>query len=244
MTDNLIPDYLQPALMRLESTRAAHLENARLMDETATAIARAVEQKTELEQENGSDTSAWRAAFRAGGAVLTGELKQRRIEQIARRELAQECGNLMETLEFESDRLKAACDSTARAYRQAHHTVMSLYAEHELDIALRETCAAIVRAMRLQVLVLQNPLANTTGHQGYTEPETAVIHQVKSWLERKIKDGHINLKDEPVLQKTGLSASSLPHMKYGIAATPGQRRLWQEKMDKRESDLRARGLLS
>lgn len=240
----VIPDYLKPAMERLETAREEHLVNARRMDETTAAISQVQTQKKELEQENGSDTSAWRAAFRAGGAVLTGELTQRHLEQIARRELARECGNLMETLEFESDRLKAACDSTARAYRQAHHTVMSLYAEHELDIALRETCDALVRAMRLQVLVLQNPLANTTGHQSYTEPETAVIHQVKSWLERKIKDCHINLKDEPVLQKTGLSASSLPHMKYGIAATPGQRRLWQEKMDKRESDLRARGLLS
>lgn len=45
MSDNTIPEYLQPALAQLEKARAAHLENARLMDETVTAIERA-------EQEN------------------------------------------------------------------------------------------------------------------------------------------------------------------------------------------------
>ena len=38
MSDNTIPEYLQPALAQLEKARAAHLENARLMDETVTAI--------------------------------------------------------------------------------------------------------------------------------------------------------------------------------------------------------------
>ncbi|EOW6131825.1 TPA: glycoprotein 3, partial [Escherichia coli] len=41
MSDNTIPEYLQPALAQLEKARAAHLENARLMDETVTAIERA-----------------------------------------------------------------------------------------------------------------------------------------------------------------------------------------------------------
>lgn len=41
MSDNTIPEYLQPALAQLEKARAAHLENARLMDETITAIERA-----------------------------------------------------------------------------------------------------------------------------------------------------------------------------------------------------------
>lgn len=45
MSDNTIPEYLQPALAQLEKARAAHLENARLMDETVTAIERA-EQET------------------------------------------------------------------------------------------------------------------------------------------------------------------------------------------------------
>ncbi len=40
MSDNTIPEYLQPALAQLEKARAAHLENARLMDETVTAIER------------------------------------------------------------------------------------------------------------------------------------------------------------------------------------------------------------
>ncbi|EFV4531342.1 glycoprotein 3 [Salmonella enterica] len=243
MTDTTIPDYLQPAIVRLETARAAHLENARLLDETTTAIARAVEQKAALEQENGTDASAWRTAFRAGGTVLTDELKQRHIERVARRELVQECVNLAEVLDFESDRLKAACDSSARAYRQAHHNVMSLYAEHELDTALRESCAALVRAMKLKVLALKNPLANTIGHQGYTEPEVDVMQQVKAWLEREMKGSHIRLADEPVLYKTGLSVTSLPHMDHSVATTPGQRQVWQEKMNKRESDLKARGLL-
>ena len=43
MSDNTIPEYLQPALAQLEKARAAHLENARLMDETVTAIERAEE---------------------------------------------------------------------------------------------------------------------------------------------------------------------------------------------------------
>ncbi len=36
MSDNTIPEYLQPALAQLEKARVAHLENARLMDETVT----------------------------------------------------------------------------------------------------------------------------------------------------------------------------------------------------------------
>ncbi len=38
MSDHTIPEYLQSALAQLEKARAAHLENARLMDETVTAI--------------------------------------------------------------------------------------------------------------------------------------------------------------------------------------------------------------
>lgn len=45
MSDNTIPEYLQPALAQLEKARAAHLENARLMDETVTAIERAEQEK-------------------------------------------------------------------------------------------------------------------------------------------------------------------------------------------------------
>ncbi len=52
MTDTtFIPDYLKPALERLAAARAAHLEQARLMEDTLTAITRAEEQKAELEQE-------------------------------------------------------------------------------------------------------------------------------------------------------------------------------------------------
>lgn len=45
MSDNTIPEYLQPALAQLEKARAAHLENARLMDETVKAIERAGQEK-------------------------------------------------------------------------------------------------------------------------------------------------------------------------------------------------------
>lgn len=45
MSDNTIPEYLQPALAQLEKARAAHLENARLMDETITAIEQAEQEK-------------------------------------------------------------------------------------------------------------------------------------------------------------------------------------------------------
>ncbi len=41
MTDTtFIPDYLKPALERLAAARAAHLEQARLMEDTLTAITR------------------------------------------------------------------------------------------------------------------------------------------------------------------------------------------------------------
>ena len=113
MTDTpFIPDYLKPALERLAAAREAQLEQAR-----------------RLEEDNGSDTRTWRAAFRAGGAMLTDELKSGHIERVARRELAQECHNLTEVLAFERDQLKATCNSTARAFRQAHHAVLSKYAE-------------------------------------------------------------------------------------------------------------------
>jgi len=245
MTDTPhMPDYLKPALEKLDTTRAAHLKNGRLLDETLTAITRAKEQKAELEQENGSDASAWRTAFRTGGAVLTDELKNRHIERVARRELIQECENLAEVLAFESDRQKAVCDGSAGAYRQAHFAALNQYAEHELDTALRETCGALVRAMKIKMLALENPLANTPGHQGYVEPEQAVMRQVKSWLETELKGCHIRLTDEPVLYKTGLSAASLPHMDYQVAATPFSRQVWQKKLNEREADLKARGLLS
>ncbi len=45
MSDNTIPEYLQPALAQLEKARAAHLENARLMDETVTVPVERAEQE-------------------------------------------------------------------------------------------------------------------------------------------------------------------------------------------------------
>ncbi len=94
--------------------------------------------------------------------------------------------------------------------------------------------------MKLNILVLNNPLANTTGHQGYIQPEQAVMQQVKDRLEQAVKGCDIRLTDEPVLFKTGLSASTLPHMEHDVAATPVQRKVWQEKMQEREADLTAR----
>lgn len=244
MTTTTIPDYLTPAFRQLDAARAEHIENARMMDDTATAIARTAQQKTELEQESGSDASEWRTAFRAGGAVLTDELKKQHLARVASRELAQECDQLAEVLTFECDRLKGNCDSTARAYRQAHHNVLSQYTGKELDNALHDTCGALVRAMKLKMLVMSNPLANTIGTQGYTEPDKAVMQEVKAWLERAVKNYHISLAAEPVLYRTGLSAETLPHMNYGVAATVGKRKVWFEKLRERESDLKARGLLA
>ncbi|EFM1444256.1 TPA: glycoprotein 3 [Escherichia coli] len=240
----VIPDYLKPAMERLETAWSAHLASASRMDETTAAISQVEAQKKELEQENDNDSGAWRTAFRAGGAVITDELKQRHLARVARGELVQECDNTAEVLSFELDSFKGACDRTARAYRQAHHSVLSQYAEHELNAALRDTCSALVRAMKLNILVLNNPLANTTGHQGYTEPEKVVMQQVKDRLEQAVKGCDIRLTDEPVLFKTGLSASTLPHMEHDVAVTPGQRKVWQEKMQEREAGLKARGMLS
>ena len=163
MSDNTIPEYLQPALAQLEKARVAHLENARLMDETVTAIERAEQEKNALTQADGNDADDWRTAFRAAGGVLSDELKQRHIERVARRELVQEYDNLAVVLNFERERLKGACDSTATAYRKAHHHLLSLYAEHELEHALNETCEALVRAMHLSILV--PPGIRATSHR-------------------------------------------------------------------------------
>lgn len=107
--------------------------------------------KNALAQADGNDADDWRTAFRAAGGVLSDELKQRHIERVARRELVQEYDNLAVVLNFERERLKGACDSTATAYRKAHHHLLSLYAEHELEHALNETCEALVRAMHLSI---------------------------------------------------------------------------------------------
>ena len=115
---------------------------------------------------------------------------------------------------------------------------------HELEHALNETCEALVRAMHLSILVQENPLANTTGHQGYVAPDKAVMQQVKSSLEQKIKQMQISLTGEPVLRLTGLSAATLPHMDYEVAGTPAQRKVWQDKIDQQGAVLKARGLLS
>lgn len=42
----VIPDYLKPAMERLETARSAHLVNASRMDETTTAISRANAKRT------------------------------------------------------------------------------------------------------------------------------------------------------------------------------------------------------
>lgn len=89
---------------------------------------------------------------------------------MARRELVQEYDNLTVVLNFERERLKGACDSTTTAYRKAHHHLLSLYAEHELEHALNETCEALVRAMHLSILVQENPLANTTSIRATSHP--------------------------------------------------------------------------
>ncbi|HHO9603728.1 TPA: glycoprotein 3, partial [Escherichia albertii] len=81
-------------------------------------------------------------------------------------------------------------------------------------------------------------------HQCYVAPEKAVMQQVKSSLEQKIKQMQISLTGEPVLRLTGLSAATLPHMDYEVAGTPAQRKVWQDKIDQQGAELKARGLLS
>lgn len=238
-----IPDYLKPAFQKLDAARAAHLENAHQMDDTTTALNRTAEQKAELEKESGSEASGWRAAFRAGGALLTDELKQQHLARVASRELVQECDRLAEVLAYDSDRLKAMCDGTAREYRQAHHNLLSQYAGKELDNALRDTCGALIRAMKLKMLALGKPLANNIGIQGYVEPDKVVMQEVQTWLKRAVNDCHIRLADEPVLFKTGLSAETLAHMNYGVAVTSGQRQVFFSKLREREAELKARELL-
>ncbi len=85
MTDTtFIPDYLKPALERLAAARAAHLEQARRMEDTLTAISRAEEQKAALEEDNGA-IPAHGAPLSVPGAMLTDELKSGHIERVARR---------------------------------------------------------------------------------------------------------------------------------------------------------------
>lgn len=239
-----LPEFLKSGMQRLEAAKAAHLENARKIDETETAISRAREQKAELEQENGEDTNTWRNLFRAGGAVLTDDLKKRHLARVVQRELAQECDNLALVLDFEREKLKGACDVSAGAYRQAHFSLLNEYAEGELKNALETACGALVRAMKLKALVLDNPLANNTGHQGYIRPEKAVMNQVTSCLVDKISAFNLRLTDEPVLYKTGLSSLTLPHMDHNVAATPASRQVFHERMRQQEAQLRAKGLLS
>lgn len=80
--------------------------------------------------------------------------------------------------------------------------------------------------------------------KGYVAPDKAVMQQVKSSLEQKIKQMQISLTGEPVLRLTGLSAATLPHMDYEVAGTPVQRKVWQDKIDQQGAELKARGLLS
>ena len=54
-------------------------------------------------------------------------------------------------------------------------------------------------AMVLKADVMANPLANTTGHQGYTEPEKEVMHQVVTFLTVKVSAFSVTPADEPVL---------------------------------------------
>ena len=70
------------------------------------------------------------------------------------------------------------------------------------------------------------------------------MQQVKSWLGKQVEACHIRLADEPVLYKTGLSADTLPHMDYGVAGSVAGKQAWQAKLQEREAELKARGLLS
>lgn len=119
--------------------------------------------------------------------------------------------------------------------------MLSKYAEEELNRALNDTLGPLVRAMVLKAEVMANPLANTTGHQGYTEPEKEVMHQVVTFLTGKVSAFSVTPADEPVLSLTGFPAVALAHMDHDAASTPGERKVWQEKIRQREADLKARG---
>ena len=245
MTDISIPDYLKPAFSHLDKAKATHIENARKLDETTIAIARTAEQKAGLQKESGSDMSEWRNAFRAAGSVLTDELRNRHLMRVASRELAQECDALAEVLAFERDKLDGACGDSARAYRQAHERVLREYSSHELDRALRESCGALVRAMKLKLMARSGALENEAAAViGYEEPEKAIMSEVAAWLKNAVQACHIRLNDEPVLYRTGLSAETLPHMDTTRASTPAARYKFHQEMSEREAELKARGLLS
>ena len=245
MTDISIPEYLKPAFSHLDKAKATHTANARKLDETTTAIARTAEQKAGLQQESGSDMSEWRRAFRAAGSVLNDELRNHHLMRVASRELAQECDALAEVLAFERDKLDGACGDSARAYRQAHERVLREYSSHELDRALRESCGALVRAMKLKMLAHSGALEiEAAAAIGYVEPEKAIMNEVAAWLKNAVQACHIRLNDEPVLYRTGLSAETLPHMDTTRASTPAARYKFHQEMREREADLKARGLLS
>lgn len=97
--------------------------------------------------------------------------------------------------------------------------------------------------MVLKADVIANPLANPIGHQGYIEPEKEVMQQVATFLTGKVSAFSFTPADEPVLSLTGFPVVALPHIDDDAASTPGERKVWQEKMRQREADLKARGLL-
>ncbi|MEG5762152.1 glycoprotein 3, partial [Enterobacter hormaechei] len=204
MTDTTLPEYLKPAFNRLDKAKAVHTENARNLDEVTTAITRTAEQKAGLEQENGIDTGEWRSAFRAAGAVLTDELRNRHLMRVASRELAQECDAMAEVLNFERDKLEAACSVSARDYRQEHYDLLRKYASGELDKALREACGPLIRAMKLKMLSRSGePEREAEAALGYVEPEKEIMQEVVSWLMDAATKHHIRLSDEPVLYRAG-----------------------------------------
>jgi hypothetical protein len=86
--------------------------------------------------------------------------------------------------------------------------------------------AVPVRAMKLSIWL--NKRLPTPRASGYVEPEQAVMQQVKTWLEQAVRGCNIRLTDEPVLFKTGLSASTLPHMEMTLRPRPASE-VWQEK---------------
>ena len=61
--------------------------------------------------------------------------------------------------------------------------------------------------MVLKAEVMGNPLANTTGHQGYIEPEKEVMQQVVTFLTGKVSAFSVTPADEPVLSLTGFRPS-------------------------------------
>lgn len=241
--ETAIPAVLDKAFQVLESAKTHHLDNVHRMDEIQHAIEQAKQQKTRLEQTGLDDTQAWREQFLRNGAVLTDALKQQHMERVARRELMQECENAAEVLAYELEQGKGTCCSSAKAYRDAHFSLLNDYVQREFETTLSQGAPALIRAIKLKIFALQQQRYRA-GHHDIESAEKEVLAEISRWLKVQVDQYEIRLNDEPVLYKIGLSPSPLPHMDYELAATPAQSMRFYEEMQQRKAQLQARGLIA